>query len=669
MLKVFNSLISAILVVVLIFGFSPVALAEPYDTTYGSTEQELTKESNSKDFTEENFGSLGNSENLSNNGERSEEKTKEENNSLSENSEDSSSAQVKILDQDDVAEQVEDYSEIDFLAREYRGSVPEGSYYIASCLNEVKNLDVASASISNGAKVQLYQSNMTTAQQWNISYGQDGYATIANVASGKVLDVASAATSNGTKVQQYASNNTRAQKWVIVPSGTGFVIYSALGNNMVLDVASASTSNGAKIQINQSNGSDAQSWIFDSAEVSYDELDARANASKNLLNEDDVYYIETALASNKVLDIKSASKADGADVQIYELNRTDAQKYRITYDEIGYVTFTNVSSGKVLDVKSASTVPGSKVQQYSSNNSRAQKWIVEQNENGTYTVSSALWPKLSLDIKAASTTNGANVQVYRSNGTLAQQWNFISENELYASLDQRAIASKDLLDVNDTYYIETAVAKNKVLDIASGSKDNGANVQIYDFNLSTAQQYKISYDEKGYATFTNVGSGKLLNVESGVAKPGTNVQQYSSSNSRADKWIIEKNENGTYTISSALWPDLVLDVKAGSSSNKANVQIYSGNDSSAQQWNFISENELYASLDAEANAARGLLDENDTYYIETGIAKNKVVDIASGSKDDGANAQLYDFNMSPAQQYRITYDEKRLRYLYKCRFR
>ena len=51
---------------------------------------------------------------------------------------------------------------------------------------------------------------MTAAQQWNVSYDSDGYATIKNIASGKVLDVASASTSNGTKVQQYAANDSRA---------------------------------------------------------------------------------------------------------------------------------------------------------------------------------------------------------------------------------------------------------------------------------------------------------------------------------------------------------------------------------------------------------------------------------------------------------------------------
>ena len=663
MSKVLNSFISIVLTVTLVFAFTPIAFADPVTSDQGSIEQGVDDNNNE----EEKFPSEGNSNTSSaeenvDTEDKADSDSAEGDNSISsvsgsssENVNDKSSEKETLVQSD--TDQLEDYLDIDALAIKHQSAIPEGNYYIASCLNEVKNLDVAAASKANGAKVQLYQLNMTAAQQWNVSYDSDGYATIKNIASGKVLDVASASTSNGTKVQQYAANDSRAQKWVIVPSGESYIIYSALGSDLVLDVASASTSNGAKVQIYQANGSKAQSWVFDSTEVSYAELDARANASKGLLDDEDIYYIETALASNKVVDISGASKNNGANAQIYDFNKTDAQKYRISYDAAGYVTFTNVNSGKVLDVASASTIPGANVQQYSSNGSRAQKWIVEKNESGSYTISSALWSKLSLDVSGASTANGANVQIYRANGSSAQQWKFVSESELYSSLDKRANDSKGLLDVNDTYYIETSLAKNKVLDIASGSKDNGANAQIYDFNMSVAQQYRVSYDEQGYVTFTNVGSGKVLDVKSGSAESGANVQQYASNDSRAQKWIVEQNNNGTYTISSALWPGLVLDVKSGSSANKANVQIYQSNNSAAQSWNFISENELYASLDKRASINKDVL-RDGTYVISSDTDNSKVLDVTNGSKSDGANIQMWEANMSEAQQWKVSHDEK-----------
>lgn len=650
MSKAINSFISVFLSIVLVFGFTPVALADPGTLDQGSAGQESSTGSN-------NEGQLSTGDTSNSSTEGSKDDTgagaNQEDNGLSDatggNNEVSQSPQVvgaESLAQIETRS-VDDYSAIDALAAENNGSIPEGDYYIVSDLNNVKSLDVASASKANGAKVQLYQPNMTAAQQWSISYGDDGYATITNVASGKVLDVASASTTNGTKVQQYASNNSRAQKWAIVPSGEGYTIYSALGGNIVLDVASASTSNGAKIQIYQANGSKAQSWEFDSASVSYEELDARAKASKGFLDVSDIYCIETSLAANKVVDISAASKKNSANAQIYSFNRTDAQKYRVSYDETGYVTFTNVNSGKVLDIANASVVPGANVQQYASNNSRAQKWIVEQNENGTYTISSALWTGLVLDVKGASTANKANVQIYQSNGSVAQTWNFISENELYASLDKKAEENKDVL-ADGAYVISSMTDNSKVLDVSGGSKSDGVNVQMWEANMSEAQQWEVTHDSKGYVVLTNLGSGKVLDVASGAAKAGANVQQYALNDSRGQKWIAEQNDDGSYTLTSAVWDSLVLDIQSGDPKNGSNIQIYTANRTNAQKFVFYDANPVVEPCE-DLKLGEGY------FSIATALDENYAVDILGASMADGANVQMYSSNKSYAQLYSLKF--------------
>lgn len=49
-----------------------------------------------------------------------------------------------------------------------------------------------------------------------------------------------------------------------------------------------------------------------------------------------------------------------------------------------------------------------------------------------------------------------------------------------------------------------------------GSKDNSANIQIYESNTTAAQKWKVTHDEKGYLTFINMGSGKALDVVNGL---------------------------------------------------------------------------------------------------------------------------------------------------------
>lgn len=70
-----------------------------------------------------------------------------------------------------------------------------------------------------------------------------------------------------------------------------------------------------------------------------------------------------------------------------------------------------------------------------------------------------------------------------------------------------------------------------LLDFKGGSFDNGANVQLYNNNVSSDQRWKITQDQNGYLTFQNIKSGKVLDVYGGRAVSSTNVQQYTSNHS------------------------------------------------------------------------------------------------------------------------------------------
>ena len=111
-----------------------------------------------------------------------------------------------------------------------------------------KCVDVAGANAANGAAVQLYDCNGSTAQQWTA--GSDG--TIR--ALGKCLDIASANSANGTPVQLYDCNGTTAQTWTRPGDGT----IRALGK--CLDAPNNSSANGTRLQIWDCAGSANQKW-------------------------------------------------------------------------------------------------------------------------------------------------------------------------------------------------------------------------------------------------------------------------------------------------------------------------------------------------------------------------------------------------------------------------
>ena len=129
-------------------------------------------------------------------------------------------------------------------------------------------MDIPGASSANGANVQIYTSNDTSAQQFKITAVRDGYYKIENMSSGKVLDIANASRASGANVQQYTWNNSDAQLWRFLDAGNGkYFIQSKLGT--VLDLLNAVTTPGNNVQAYELNLSDAQKWVLRSEELLY----------------------------------------------------------------------------------------------------------------------------------------------------------------------------------------------------------------------------------------------------------------------------------------------------------------------------------------------------------------------------------------------------------------
>ena len=154
-------------------------------------------------------------------------------------------------------------SKLDQLADANRNVVADGVYGLASGVGG-RLMDVSGGSSANGANVQIYHNNRTSAQRWKVSHDANGYITLTNVRSGKALDVTGAGKRNGTNIQQYTANGSAAQRWIAVPQANGFVLHSALDQNMVADVSGASNRDGANVQLYRENGSAAQRWTLDS---------------------------------------------------------------------------------------------------------------------------------------------------------------------------------------------------------------------------------------------------------------------------------------------------------------------------------------------------------------------------------------------------------------------
>ncbi len=539
------------------------------------------------------------------------------------------------------------------LAEKNRSVLPDGEYLIISALNSNRLLDVPGGSRNSGMQIQTYSHNNTKAQKWKISHDADGYVIITNLNSGKVLDVAGGKTTNGTKIQQYQSNNTKSQRFIAVKTSDNKIqLVSALDTAMVVDVSGASTKERAKIQLYRSNNSNAQKFTFKT-------LHPIVNPGTKTIS-DGYYTVSSKLGNSLVWDIKSGSTINGGNAQIYQSNGTPAQFFKFTY--INGFYRIQAASGKLLDVSGASVMNGANVQQYQSNNTDAQLWRVDKNKDGSYTFTSKV-NGLVIDVSGAKAKSGANLQCYSSNNTNAQKF---------------TLNAKTNFINNGTYVVQSGLNTSKVLDVASGSLNNGANVQLYSSNNTQPQKWKIqlvsgqtnvytlqsvcsgkmlAMDANGNVcvrdkssdgsqrwkvtisgcrfVFTNVKySNKSLDVSGARTNNGTNIQGYATNWSRAQGFSVLGTKvlsNGTYFIRSAQNGSQVLDVKSGSSSNGANVQSYGNNNTGAQKWK-ITQN-------------------SDGSYKIVNAKSNKALDVRDGKAIQEANVQQYVCNSSAAQKW------------------
>lgn len=307
---------------------------------------------------------------------------------------------------------------LDALASQNKNTIADGEYEICSAKNNSYGFDVYGGSTSSGANIQLYKRNGSKAQTFKIKNDSNGYVTITNVKSGKALDLYGGTVKNSQNIWQYSLNGSRAQKWIIKKNSSGYTIISALDPNYVIDLCGGTTRSGANIQLYTDNDTIAQQWQFNKVVTEQEKLDQLAAQNKNMMN-DGVYYIKNRDV-RFALDVSGGSAYSGANVQLYSLNKTDAQKWLVSHDSKGYVSFKNVNSGMYLTATSSGN--SANVNQQSPSNGYDQKWIIAFDSNQNIKIISALHSSRVLDVYGGKISNGSNIQLYTSNNSAAQKW-------------------------------------------------------------------------------------------------------------------------------------------------------------------------------------------------------------------------------------------------------
>ena len=146
--------------------------------------------------------------------------------------------------------------------------------------------------------------------------------------------------------------------------------------------------------------------------------------------------------------------------------------------------------------------------------------------------------------------------------------------------------SKPVQVPEGVYSLEPKHAPGMRLDVNGGSKDSGANIQLYEDNGSKAQQFKITASG-GYYKLVCENSGMAVDLTDGVGTSGTNVQQYKVDGTKAQDWRFFDAGDGYYYIVPRQNDSLALDVASGAKANKTNIRVYDQNATDAQKWKLI----------------------------------------------------------------------------------
>ena len=230
------------------------------------------------------------------------------------------------------------------------------NYYKIVAIHSAKAIDVQNGGIDISTNVQQYEQNETDSQYWYFKDCGNGYYNIISKLNGLCLDVDNGAiNTNGTNVQLYYLNDSDAQQFRlehtnIIEYGI-YEIETKLNSNMVVDIAGGSTSEGANVQL----------WNADNVGQQRFALEPQYN--------DDIYMIR-ATNSNKMLTVDTNTN----NVYQADCKWTDNQRWKLQEVGNGYFKLISLYNSCVLDVQNGNAVNGQNIQVYQDNGTDSQKF-------------------------------------------------------------------------------------------------------------------------------------------------------------------------------------------------------------------------------------------------------------------------------------------------------
>lgn len=153
----------------------------------------------------------------------------------------------------------------------------------------------------------------------------------------------------------------------------------------------------------------------------------------------------------------------------------------------------------------------------------------------------------------------------------------------------------DIQPVIDGKYIIVNRNSGKVMEVAGGATNNGANVQQNASTGSTSQQWNVNQVDSriggdfSYFFIHGVKSEKSLDVYNWSLDNGGDIRIWDDSNNNNQQWYLEYAEDGWFYIRSRHSAKCV-EVASNSTSNGTNIQQSDVDGGNNQHWRFLPVN-------------------------------------------------------------------------------
>ena len=290
-------------------------------------------------------------------------------------------------------------------------------YFITSVYSKGRAIDAKNGNLKADNSTVINTLNCSDSQKFKFIKNSDESYYIQNMEMQINLKEYSALKNSTRAVNANSvSTNTKedlGQKWYIGQNSDNTISFYT-SDGLVIDLTG--DKNNSNIKTNNVNNNSSQKFnLKSSSEISSINIDTNK-----------YYYILSSINTKKAIDVYGGRTDNFTNVDIYDLNKTNAQKFRFEKNSDGSYTILNKASNKALDVYANKTANMTNVDIYTSNKTNAQKWFILKNSDGTITFLSAESGK-ALDLYAASVRNFNNIEIWDWNQTNAQKWKLMQE--------------------------------------------------------------------------------------------------------------------------------------------------------------------------------------------------------------------------------------------------